>query len=94
MSTQLIRRRLWISGIVQGVFYRVSTQEQARRLGVKGWVRNLADGRVEALAVGPAPKVQSFIDWCKEGPDRARVESVTIENGQGTAVYDDFEVRS
>lgn len=93
MPGQLIRRHLLISGIVQGVFYRLSTQQKARNLGLTGWVRNLPDGRVEAVAVGPANLVEALIAWCQDGPDRARVEHVEVRDADASEEYGDFEVR-
>ncbi len=70
------RVHLLISGRVQGVFYRESTRKEAVELGVRGWVRNLSDGRVEALAEGPPEAVDAFVAWCHEGPAAARVDNV------------------
>lgn len=81
-----IRRHLWISGRVQGVFFRHSTNQKARAIGgLRGWVRNLPDGRVEALIEGPEPAVAELVDFCHHGPPTARVEHVEIaeENPQG-----------
>ncbi len=65
-----------VSGRVQGVFFRAATREQARRLGVHGWVRNEADGTVAALFEGPAEAVESLVAWCHEGPPSAQVREV------------------
>ena len=62
--------------MVQGVYYRKSMVEAAHRLGVQGWVRNRADGSVEALVAGPLQAVQALIDWSHQGPPAARVDSV------------------
>lgn len=75
---ELKRVRVLVSGKVQGVFFRQSTQEQAERLGVEGWVRNLTDGRVEGLFQGPAEAVDDLVAWCRRGPARARVEDVEV----------------
>jgi len=72
---------LWISGRVQGVFYRASTQEEALRLGLSGWVRNLPDGRVEAYAVGPRESLQCLHTWCQQGPPQARVDQLEAQWG-------------
>jgi acylphosphatase len=71
-------RHFLISGSVQGVFYRAATQETARRLGLVGWVRNLADGNVELVACGDAEKLKELEQWLWQGPPRARVAQVTV----------------
>ncbi len=71
-----IRVHVWVSGIVQGVFYRASTAEAARSAGLDGWVRNLPDGRVEAVLEGPRDSVERVVDWMRTGPPRAVVESL------------------
>ncbi len=72
--------RCWVSGRVQGVFYRASTAEQATRLGLKGFARNLPDGRVEVLVCGPEEAVQALIEWLWVGPSAARVLEVQTEH--------------
>ena len=67
-----------IFGIVQGVFYRKSTYDKATELGLKGWVRNCEDGSVEAVFEGEESTVEQILDWCHEGPERARVSGVEV----------------
>ena len=74
-----IRAHLFISGQVQGVGYRFSTVSEARRWGVKGWVRNLPDGRVEAVLEGDKSGIEGIINWCHKGPSAAVVKDVTVE---------------
>lgn len=71
-------RHYLVSGRVQGVFFRATTQETARRLGLTGWVRNVADGRVELVACGEAQPLAALEHWLWQGPPHARVESVTV----------------
>ena len=84
--------RLIISGKVQGVFFRVETQKAARDFGVTGWVRNLADGTVEALAEGERSNVDALIDWCHQGPPMSRVDRVDVATRDFSGEYDSFEV--
>ncbi len=70
------RRRVLVSGKVQDVFFRDSTQREAENAGVGGWVRNLPDGRVEAVFEGDDQAVDRMVAWCREGPDAAEVRDV------------------
>jgi acylphosphatase len=69
---------LKIQGVVQGVFFRQSTQEKANELGIKGWVRNCEDGTVEAEAEGHEQDLKRFVEWCHDGPQRASVDTVDV----------------
>lgn len=76
MSPETVTLHLLISGRVQGVGYRAWAQRTARKLGLAGWVRNLSDGKVEAVASGPAEAVHKFVADCHAGPPLARVTAV------------------
>jgi len=71
--------RLTITGKVQGVFYRATAKDVADLTGIKGWVRNLPDNNVEITATAPEEALQKFINWCKQGPPRARVDDVIVK---------------
>jgi len=73
-----ICKRFIISGRVQGVWYRGSTQQQARRLGVKGYARNLTDGSVEVMACGSNEKIDELRSWLQQGPSNAKVSNFFI----------------
>ncbi len=73
------RVRAIVSGRVQGVSYRASTADEARRLGLAGWVKNRRDGRVELEAEGPAGRVAELLRWCEHGPPAARVSGVAVD---------------
>jgi len=79
MSEDRTRAHVFVSGTVQGVYYRANTRDTARETGVDGWVRNLADGRVEAVFEGPADAVESMVEWCHTGSPAAEVEDVEVE---------------
>jgi acylphosphatase len=88
-----IRVRAFISGRVQGVFFRAETQKQASQLGLTGWVRNLPDGRVELLAEGEEQRVRSLIAWCRTGgPPHARVDTVEELPEAFTGKFDTFSI--
>jgi acylphosphatase len=78
----VIRYRVLISGQVQGVNFRATCQRMARQHGVTGWVRNLADGRVEAVFEGPAEDVHRLVDWARHGPRLAAVADVAVHAEQ------------
>jgi acylphosphatase len=71
--------RFFISGRVQGVWFRASTQEEAVKLGLTGWAANLPDGRVEVLACGEKEKLEQLHHWLKQGPELAKIDDVQLE---------------
>ena len=73
-----IRAHVFVSGTVQGVSFRATTRDTAREHGVDGWVRNLEDGRVEAVFEGEPAAVESMVEFCHEGSEAARVEGVDV----------------
>ncbi|HEX9020632.1 MAG TPA: acylphosphatase [Nitrospirota bacterium] len=92
-KTDYLRAQVIIHGLVQGVWFRASARDEAIRIGVNGWVRNLPDGSVEALFEGEKKNVEEMIGWCHKGPSGARVSTVDIfwEPYQGE--YKNFEIR-
>ena len=91
MSDRL-RAHVFVSGRVQGVYYRATTREKAGETGVAGWVKNLDDGRVEAVFEGERAAVEAMIEWCHTGSPRARVDDVEVEYGDPKGI-ERFEVR-
>ena len=87
------RVHIVISGIVQGVFFRVETQRAAQKYGVSGWVRNRRDGTVEAVIEGERHNVEEMLDWCRKGPSRAVVDNVAVEWETYTGEMADFRVK-
>ncbi len=87
-----VRARVIIEGRVQGVFFRYHTQEMAYRLGIKGWVKNRRDGRVEAVFEGERNRVNQMIEWCHHGPPEARVTGVRVTWEEHTGEFQDFSI--
>ena len=87
------RLALRITGRVQGVWYRAAMRAEARRHGVRGWVRNLADGGVEAVVEGDAAAVRVVVDWCRVGPPGAHVADVVERIEPAGDAFVDFEIR-
>jgi acylphosphatase len=85
MTTGDIARRFFVSGKVQGVYFRASTAREASRLGLRGHAINLPDGRVEVLAIGPAAAVEEMARWLWHGPRAARVAHVEARDEAGPA---------
>jgi acylphosphatase len=90
--TTTIRARVIVTGRVQGVFFRDTCRDEARKEQVHGFVRNRADGTVEAEFEGSEPAVERMIDWCRLGPPRASVDDVTVERVD-TVGEQNFRVR-
>jgi acylphosphatase len=87
------RAHVFVSGKVQGVYFRATTREKARERGVTGWVRNLDDGRVEAVFEGERGDVESMVEFCHEGSSAARVKDVEVEWEDATGGFGGFEIR-
>ncbi|WP_455363473.1 acylphosphatase [[Eubacterium] cellulosolvens] len=88
-----IRAHVIVTGKVQGVFYRAETAARARRLNIAGWVRNLPDGRVEAVFEGEEVNVQNIVDFCRRGPPNAYVINLEVKRQEWTGQFDKFSVR-
>jgi len=87
-----VKAHVYVQGRVQGVFYRDWTLRQARALGLTGWVKNLSDGKVEAIFEGSKSAVEQVIEKCKEGPKLAKVEHTDIIWESPTSEFSSFEV--
>ena len=88
-----VRARILISGRVQGVFFRHHTKKKAEALDVFGWVRNLEDGRVEAVIEGEKEKVENLIQWAKKGPFLAKVNNLQTEWQPYQSEFKNFEIK-
>ena len=86
------RAHVFVSGRVQGVFFRSETRDAARRCRVTGWVRNLPDGRVESVFEGDEKDVEKAVAWCYDGPAYARVTNVELTVEEYTGEYDTFSI--
>ncbi len=88
----VIRRRVVVTGLVQGVWFRESCRREAERLGVHGWVRNRADGSVEGVFEGDDEAVDRLVEWCRVGPPQAIVAHVEVHDESATGEHG-FDVR-
>jgi len=88
-----VRAHVLISGIVQGVFFRHYIRKHAEKQGVYGWVRNLHDGRVEAILEGEEENVAKVIEFCKRGPPGSEVTSVQVDYGKWIGEFQEFFIR-
>jgi len=90
---ETVRVRVRVTGVVQGVYFRASTQAEARALGITGWVRNRVEGAVELEAQGTPDAVDALVAWCRGGPPAARVSGVEVAPAQAIDGEQSFEVR-
>ncbi len=90
---EIARLHVVIDGIVQGVFFRASTREEARALGLTGWVKNCFDGNVEAVFEGERGKVEQILKWCKTGPPGAKVINIKSDWEAPTGEFDTFSIK-
>ena len=86
------RAHVFVSGLVQGVFFRQKTKLQAKSLGVIGWVRNLPDGRVEAVFEGEEDVVNALVNFCRKGPKGASVTGLTVDCEAFRNEFESFEI--
>lgn len=84
---------VYVSGRVQGVFFRAVTQETATALNLTGWVRNMSDGRVEAVFEGEKNNVDKMLAWCHKGPPTSHVEEVLAEEEPYSGIFKDFNIK-
>lgn len=90
----LKRAHVFISGRVQGVFFRAWVSEHAKKMGLGGWVRNRLDGKVEAVFEGPGEIVDQMVKFCHEGPAHARVDTVLDDHSEPAQGLQDFEMKN
>lgn len=87
-----VRAHLFVTGYVQGVFYRHTAAKRARARGLTGWIRNLPDGRVEAVVEGEEQAVRDLVEWCRSGPPHASVEDIEVSWGPPQTDSSGFDV--
>jgi acylphosphatase len=84
---------VFVSGRVQGVFFRVETQREAMKHNVVGWIRNTSDGKVEAVIEGEKEDVKKLVDFCKHGPSSAHVADLDVKWGNYSGMFESFKIR-
>jgi acylphosphatase len=93
MRNMKVRAHIFVSGRVQGVFFRVETRYEAMKRNVAGWVRNTSGGRVEAIFEGEREDVEKLIEFCRKGPSGARVTKADVQWEEYTGEFKDFKIR-
>jgi acylphosphatase len=91
--TEFARAHVIINGRVQGVFFRMETLKEAKKLNISGWVKNRQDGSVEAVFEGKKTLIDSMIEWCRQGPPASRVDSVNINWEPYAGEFKEFKIR-
>jgi acylphosphatase len=91
-NNMMARAHIFVQGLVQGVFFRHNTKVFADSLGVKGWVRNLRDGRVEVVCEGSGEQVDKMVEWCRKGPPASNVSSLEVVTEQYEGEFKTFEI--
>jgi acylphosphatase len=92
MAGKPIRAHVFVTGKVQGVYFRQNTMRVAKEHGATGWVRNLDDGRVEAVVEGEENSVRKVVDWCYQGPPASKVDVVDVRFEKYTGEFAGFEI--
>jgi acylphosphatase len=92
-ESENVRAHIYVSGRVQGVYYRKNARRRALSLGLTGWVRNLPDRRVEAIAEGERDRVEDFLGWCREGPSMAIVRAMEVSWEAATGEFETFRIK-
>lgn len=87
------RVKVKIYGLVQGVFFRANTKRRANKANINGYIKNMRDGAVEAVFEGEDKAVDRLIDWCKKGPEEARVDKVEVNEEPYVEEFEDFKIR-
>ncbi len=93
MSDDKVRKHIYISGRVQGVGFRANARQKAQAYGIKGWIKNLFDGRVEAVVEGEQDSVQKMVNYLKRGPSFANVTDVEINDEPPTGNFNTFSIK-
>lgn len=92
-ESENVRAHIYVSGRVQGVYYRKNAKSSALSFGLTGWVRNLPDRRVEAVAEGERARVEDFLGWCREGPSMAIVRGLEVAWEAATGEFKTFRIK-
>lgn len=93
MRKMKVRAHIFVSGRVQGVFFRVETRYEAMKRNITGWVRNTSGGRVEAIFEGKREDVEKLIEFCRKGPSGARITKVDVQWKEYSGEFKDFKIR-